>query len=128
MKKENLNKENFWNEAYAKYPDGVQVFCDWIDRYKKENHWRDLFNGGFLVNPKGNSDIFTEAPKFHDIPLAMQAGILQEFFQCSPAMKMFSSQNENLDDWKVSLASAFKFLHENENFRNRFKDALNGAK
>ena len=28
----NLTKENFWNELSQKYPKGMKVFCDWIDR------------------------------------------------------------------------------------------------
>lgn len=40
---ENLNKENFWDELYKKYPKGMKVFCDWIDEYKKQNNWDEFF-------------------------------------------------------------------------------------
>ncbi len=72
---ENLNKENFWNEMQKKYPNAMGEFCNWIDIYKKENNWDSLFNAGLMVPIRGQS----VAPKFHDLPLAMQMGIINEF-------------------------------------------------
>ncbi len=75
---ENLTKENFWNELQVKYPRGMQVFCDWIDQYKKKSNWEKLFNNG----GKTNYDSPIHNIKFHDIPYAMQLGIWFEFI-CS---------------------------------------------
>jgi len=84
--KETLTKENFWNQLYEKYPDGLKVFTDWIDQYKKAVNWNRMFNDGYskivIVNPGGKVNYvprLTESPKFHDIPYAMQLGIWIEF-------------------------------------------------
>lgn len=74
---ENLNKENFWNDLYEKYPDAMKVFCEWIDAYKIKNDWLFMFNiGRGYRTSKGE---YPNAPKFYDIPLAMQIGIWIEF-------------------------------------------------
>jgi hypothetical protein len=57
-----LTKKNFWNEMMEKYPKSTKSFFDWIDEYKKEVDWVNLFNEHLNV-------------KFHDIPYAMQQGI-----------------------------------------------------
>jgi hypothetical protein len=57
---ENLTKENFFNEMQKKYPKAMDIFCKWIDEYKKRVEW--------------------DCPlKYHDLPLAMQAGIWSVF-------------------------------------------------
>ena len=73
--RESLTKENFWNELYAKYPKGTQVFCDWIDKYKKSVNWTDLFRDHL------NGDAKFSSPKYHDLPYAMQMGIWFQFEQ-----------------------------------------------
>lgn len=70
-----LTKENFWNDLYKRYPGEVQKFCDWIDEYKKQNNWTDLFNEVQSEYPA----LRTKAPKFHDLPIAMQIGIFLQF-------------------------------------------------
>lgn len=88
----NLNKENFWNELYAKFPRGTQIFCDWIDEYKKAEDWNKLFNSDSeYQNAKGKN---APAPKFHDLPYAMQLGIWIEFVK---------SRTEN--DWDMEIFS-----------------------
>lgn len=72
---ENLNKENFWNELMSRFPDGMKLFCSWVDDYKEKNNWNDLFNYGI---PRRKTQGWHN-PKFHDIPLAMQIGIFLEF-------------------------------------------------
>lgn len=61
---ENLTKENLFNDLYLKYPDAMNVFCEWIDGYKEAVDWIGLF---------GNEI------KFHHIPGEMQCGIWIEF-------------------------------------------------
>ena len=59
-----LTKENFWNELREMYPEAVDHFCKWIDRYKEEVGWDGLFG-----------EIF----KFHNLPFDMQNGIIARF-------------------------------------------------
>lgn len=62
---QNLNKENFWNALEQKYPVAMQRFKEWIDAYKNEVDWSELF-AEYEV-------------KLHDIPIEMQLGILLRF-------------------------------------------------
>ena len=110
---ENLNKENFWNELFTKYPKGVQVFCDWIDEYKKRNHWDRLFNGGYEM----------ESPKFHDLPIAMQKGILIEFISYYPKDEItwYSLQKISNDAaWTDALRRFFIHLDVSDKIREKF--------
>jgi hypothetical protein len=76
---ETLTKPNFWDELYAKYPKGTQIFCKWIDAYKKEVGWNQLFNSDSeYQNAAGKN---APAPKFHDLPHAMQMGIWFAFMR-----------------------------------------------
>lgn len=59
-----LTKENFWDDLKEKYPEAVEHFLNWIDAYKREIGWRDLFADGI---------------KFHDLPFEMQNGIIARF-------------------------------------------------
>ncbi len=68
MKNTNINKENFFNVMMKEYPDATQRFCDWIDNYKSEVGWINLFY-----------DNGEEGIKFHDIPYEMQKGIIERF-------------------------------------------------
>lgn len=74
---DSLTKENFWDQLYADYPEEMKKFCDWIDEYKKRVEWNYLFDGYNKVDQDGN--IFNTAPKFHDIPIAMQIGIFYQY-------------------------------------------------
>jgi hypothetical protein len=67
---ENLNKENFWNDLKAQYPEAVEHFCQWIDKYKKQVDWDVLFC---------NAKRWGERIKFHDIPIEFQVGILLRY-------------------------------------------------
>lgn len=77
-KLENLDKENFWNAIYAAHPKSVKIFCDWIDIYKKENDWNALFNE-HRTDLRGQPFCVGLAPKFHDLPIAIQFGIFCQF-------------------------------------------------
>lgn len=66
---QNLNKENFFTESLQTIcPKRMDHFCKWIDEYKKENDWDNLFGGGIV-----------KAPKFHDLPFEMQNGIIARY-------------------------------------------------
>lgn len=75
--KQKLTKGNFFNGMMEKYPKAMKVFCDWIDEYKKAANWNKLFNS--TENYQDSSAVVSFAPKFHDIPHAMQTGIWLEF-------------------------------------------------
>lgn len=69
---ENLNKKNFWNRIFETYPNACKEFCDWIDKWKEENGTQDWYFKTRIPGLEFNI-------KFHDYPLAMQAGIFIEF-------------------------------------------------
>ncbi len=108
----NLTKENFWDALYEKYPKGVQFFYDWIDKYKKKNNWDKLFNGGVLgcsrasdgngYDPHGSP---TEAPKFHDLPIAMQIGIWIEFVCHESGVHEWEINDLVRYDWKADITA-----------------------
>lgn len=65
---EALTLTNFWNDLKAKYPEGLKIFTDWVDEYKKAVYWKGLFGAEII-----------RAPKFHELPYAFQLGIWLEF-------------------------------------------------
>ncbi|OQA11747.1 MAG: hypothetical protein BWY67_00734 [Bacteroidetes bacterium ADurb.Bin397] len=85
-----MNKENFWNGLYEQYPKAVKEFCDFIDEYKAENNWNELFG---------------DKVKFHHVPVEMQLGIWMEFiFNQGCGSADFSLEGdcfeiENLYEW-----------------------------
>jgi hypothetical protein len=58
-----MNKK-FWNALFESYPQAVQEFYDFIDQYKIDNKWEELFRKGI---------------KFHDIPIELQLGVWISF-------------------------------------------------
>lgn len=119
--KPNLNKENFWNEVYKKYPKGVQVFCDWIDNYKKQNDWNKLFRAEVSVSqPKSFVHVRTDAPKFHDLPRAMQIGIMIEFICLYPSVHEWEIDDVYSYDWENSISKFFKLIHDHDDLREDF--------
>lgn len=75
--RESLTKENFWDALYSKYPEGTQLFLDWIDAYKSAINWNHLFNAKFKV-VEHPTNIFS-SPKFHELPYPFQYGLWLEF-------------------------------------------------
>lgn len=101
-KLEQLDKRNFWRAIKTRYPKSMTYFNLWIDSYKKYNDWGKLFNAdiGYLHQWKNKHDSggetrTTEAPKFHDLPFAMQFGIFTQFL---------ADQSDETDD----MVSNFK--------------------
>ncbi len=71
---DNLNKQNHFTEEWKKeYPLASEAFCKWVDKYKEKVKWDELFNG--VVD-----NLPSIAPKFHDLPVDLQVGILGRFF------------------------------------------------
>lgn len=71
----NLNLENFFNRITEKYPVAMKVFSAWIDIYKVQNNWDQMFS--FRPIPEDGSSIY----KFHHIPFEMQIGIIVKFIR-----------------------------------------------
>lgn len=68
-----LKKEDFFNEMNSKFPKAMEEFCKWVDRYKEAVGWSMLFNSeSNYQNAEGKN---APAPKYHNIPYAMQLGI-----------------------------------------------------
>lgn len=74
----NLNKANFFDEAFEKYPDAAKKFHTWIDNYKKEIGWNKLFGNTIRIDIRDFIDA-ARAPKFHELPFDMQKGIILRF-------------------------------------------------
>lgn len=100
--------ENFFNKLQKKYPKAMKVFCEWIDEYKKNIDWKFLFNEGAIFHvpmspPDG--DFTADAPKFHNLPYAMQLGIMLQFMQEQ------SGNKEETIDMRDDISGFFENLH-----------------
>lgn len=105
---EPLTQENCFNELRAKYPKAMKKFCDWIDEYKEASGYNRLFAKTGTI--RHGTPVFKGAPKFHEIPYAMQLGICAEFFtQIIPEYDWSISSSTNL---KMMLQEAFAVLEE----------------
>jgi hypothetical protein len=99
---ENLTKENCFNALTEKYPRAMELFCEWIDFYKVKNNWKELFNTfceGYSVRDSVGNPF--NAPKYHELPYAMQLGIWFEFVRENGGYKwddLINSRTYNLRD------------------------------
>lgn len=84
----NLTKENFFNDLRKQYPAAVDYFSQWIDKYKQEVNWNELFG---------------EKVKFHDIPFEMQNGILARF-----ELELFNNRAGRGKEEYSKVANIFK--------------------
>jgi hypothetical protein len=89
----NLTKENCFDALGEDSPDALAHFCKWIDEYKKEIGWNELFG------PK---------IKFHHLPFEMQKGIIARY--------EFENINDRLGNAKEKYRSFAK------NYRYALKD------
>jgi len=121
---DSLTKENFWNDLYSKYPGDMQIFCDWIDEYKKRVDWKILFNSYVSCGKWGGCEGHEpDAPKYHDLPKAFQIGIFMQFV----AEKKQSSFRYGLEmsiehqsDWdNIQQVIIDFFFHEWDDVRNQ---------
>jgi len=104
----NLNKENFWDEMEEKYPAAIHVFKGWIDLYKKEVHWSQMFNDEMLAGPF----------EFEDLPFDMQVGILMRF-----SSEIFHGSNPNMtpEDIKPMVQQTLEKLDISVRMRTQFR-------
>jgi aromatic ring-opening dioxygenase catalytic subunit (LigB family) len=100
---EKLTKEDFWNSLKDSCPSEMEKFCQWIDDYKKRVDWKKLFNyGSPHYSAMGHHN-----PKYHDLPVAMQKGILLDYILTSNPGNKHSGIVT-----KVALASDFLEIQE----------------
>lgn len=80
---ETLTEQGFWVPMKQKYPKAMGDFLIWIDKYKKDNDWDQLFNAGAQGYNYHGAVTFTsyktKAPKFYELPIAMQFGIWVQY-------------------------------------------------
>lgn len=104
-----LSKANFWNDLTEKYPEEMKHFCIWIDEYKKRVDWNTLFNSNSnWQNCDGKN---APAPKYHDLPIAMQVGIIIQYFieTCDGFQLFFKQIPKNMHDFARIIVSFFEF-------------------
>ena len=106
-----LSKEKFWNEIEQKYSAQFNHFAAWIDEYKKKVDWEKLFNGDIGYEDtrrNGFGHTITVAPKFHQLPDAMQIGIFIQYVIESGSRYQFSPYSLNtIEAWVDELKEWF---------------------
>lgn len=75
----NLDLDSFWNDLYSKYPTAIAHFSDWVDDYKKQNNWEDLF-------PPILRKHYPINVKFHDLSVGLQIGVLIQYLNEDTAL------------------------------------------
>lgn len=95
--KDNLTKEGFWDALYEMYPDAMQEFCDWIDEYKAENGWADLFKDGI---------------KYHHLPIEMQIGLWIAFVMEQTPSDIVFAIDERIYDQENIYEFVSEYLRE----------------
>ncbi len=106
-----LTKENFWDEMEQRYPKAMAHFKEWIDRYKSEHNWEQLFNHGAFMSGKIYPNPHkVVAPKYHELPIAMQFGIFLEWIQQFSNQRFRVSLFERKELEGYTLAYKISFL------------------
>lgn len=100
---QNLTKENFLDRMMQLYPNTTTRFCKWVDEYKEAVGWNKLFNDGIERYVPGSAFTATVyAPKFHDLPYAIQMGIwilyVQDMEDMTPWMQGWDFSDYNLSE------------------------------
>lgn len=94
----NLTKENFFDALRKKFPLAMDHFCAWIDLYKLEVGWNELFGAGLV-----------RAPKFHEMPIEMQAGIMGRYL----TEQMSNEMGKGAEFYARSVGDQYKGYLEN---------------
>lgn len=99
----------------------MNQFCQWIDAYKKQEWWDKLFNANASAYVAGSAfKSKTEAPKYHDLPVAMQIGIFIQFtFETPKRYNFFPDDFPTTMDELVSMIP--EWLSEEDDFSRREK-------
>lgn len=125
-----LTKEGFWNGMMDKYPNATKEFCDWIDKYKEEVFWNTLFNGGISESQGHGEPIITSvAPKYHDLPYAMQLGIfltyMNRFEDADDTIQELTKERSFIDDLQGMIDCFFSIREEEVKISNELWDTIN---
>lgn len=107
----NLNKNDFWNVAKTRYPKALAVFNAWFERYRADNQWDKLFNIGF---PHYSKMGWHSSPLIHDLPLAMQLGILTQFYYEQEGKTPVGGSD--IREASESLEDMFKLIENRDKF------------
>ncbi len=129
-----MTKETFWNEIEQRWNGEFQLFAQWLDEYKKQNNWDDLFNGGIEYfrraydgngyDPTGGK---SEAPKFHDLPDAMQLGIFVQYTteQSHSSGSFVIEEGDTMDEIIANIKEWFCEEHSaavNDHIQGKYMD------
>jgi hypothetical protein len=88
-----------------KNPIATRDFFRWIDNYKVENNWCELFNEGFeFYHRQKEKMAFSETPKFHHLPIAFQIGIIFQFMR---EARWVYSPNSHVDISNINATMEF---------------------
>lgn len=88
-----MTKEIFWDPLYAQSGGRLQQFCDWIDEYKKAVGWDETFG----------KDLH-----FHDLPIAMQIGVIFHYFGAHGAV-LIDFNPSNMASWVDDVRGALLY-------------------
>lgn len=69
-----MTKAEFWLPLEVKYPLQMADFRRWIDEYKRREKWSRFFRYEHAVD---GTEL--HAPKFHDLPNALQLGMFIQY-------------------------------------------------
>jgi hypothetical protein len=108
--KQTLTKENFWDGMTVRFPKAMKLFGQWIDNYKMSVDWPRLFNS--------RSQDMGIAPKFHQLPYAMQQGIWIEFakdiFDKLPVKSEYNYRKDLVEDVQETFEWIEPLLNESK--------------
>ena len=127
-----LTKEDFYNLIAENFPISFKKFSDYIDDFKASTNWNELFKIDYINNQSPvEYDI-----KFHDIPFALQKGVIENFFvlndiQYYPVKHPFSPEKwtfHTIDTIKGAIWSQFTNSTHQDLFEyDTYEDAEIGA-
>lgn len=100
---QSLTKENFFDELHDMFPDAVEHFFSWLNEYKKEVAWDELFGNVFPT---------TKKIQFQDLPFDMQNGIIARY-----ELELYNNGHGNGKEIYEGLAEKYRV-----NIRNIFID------
>ncbi len=108
----NLSKEDFWDKVEVDFPEAFKDFQHWIDEFKVSVNWDVVFNGNIPIAKWDGRDGYvseenTKAPKFHDLPIEFQVGILTLYFGDTGLMPPITS----MEHLPMATRTMFEFIH-----------------
>lgn len=68
-----------WDVLTDRYPIAVEHFKKYIDDYKGKVIWDQIFDPNYSYNKKHNLPTNLNSPKFHNLPIELQVGVVIMF-------------------------------------------------